>query len=322
MARLFPEIRPNEHFYLGAEPPHKIYVEESGNRTGLPVVFLHGGPGGGCEPIHRRFFDPQIYRIILLDQRGCGRSRPHAALESNHTQGLVEDLERVREKLGIDRWVLFGGSWGATLALLYAERFPQRVLGMILRGVFLGRRQDIRWFYQSGANRVFPDYWADFEALIPEPERADMVAAYYQRLTGNNEVARMSAAKAWAAWEGRCTTLHPGRNKQCFPGDPHSALALARIEAHYFMHDVFLEPNQVLRDAHRLAGIPASIVHGRYDMVCPVENALSLHRLWPASELEIIPGAGHAAGEPGIQEALIHAAGDMARRLTRGSSGT
>lgn len=320
MPKLYPEIRPNKHLLLKTEPPHQIYVEECGNETGLPVVFLHGGPGGGCEPVHRRFFDPEIYRIVLLDQRGCGRSRPHAALEGNNTQGLIADLERVREELGIDQWVLFGGSWGSTLALLYAESHPERVLALILRGIFLGRRQDIQWFYQSGANRVFPDYWADFQSMIPEEEHGDMVTAYYHRLTGDDEIARMAAAKSWAAWEGRCTTLYPNKSTRAFFGDPHVALALARIESHFFFHDLFLQPNQVLRDSHRLRNIPGVVVHGRYDMVCPIENATALCRVWASAELAVVPGAGHAASEPGIQEALLKATADVARILTGKSS--
>lgn len=320
MSKLFPEIRPNRHFHLPTEPPHEIYVEECGNEAGIPVVFLHGGPGGGCEPVHRRYFDPEIYRIVLLDQRGCGKSRPHAELERNDTQGLINDLEQVREELGIEQWVLFGGSWGSTLALLYAESFPDRVLGLVLRGIFLGRRQDVQWFYQSGANRVFADYWVEFEAMIPECERGDMVAAYYQRLTGGDEIARMAAAKAWAAWEGRCATLYPNKTTRAFFGDPHVALALARIESHFFFHNVFLQPNQILRDSYRLRKLPGVIVHGRYDMVCPLENALALHRVWPGAELVVVPGAGHAASEPGIQEALLKATGELARQLTRNMS--
>lgn len=317
MPKLFPEIRPNRQFHLETEPPHEIYVEECGNETGLPVVFLHGGPGGGCEPVHRRYFDPEIYRIVLLDQRGCGRSRPHAELEGNHSQGLVADLERVRRVLEIEQWVVFGGSWGSTLALLYAQAFPERVLALILRGTFLGRRQDVQWFYQSGANRVFPDYWAEFKAMIPEAEQGDMVAAYYHRLTGDDEIARMAAAKAWAAWEGRCATLYPNKTTRAFFGDPHVALALARIESHFFFHDVFLEPNQILRDSYRLRNLPGVIVHGRYDMVCPVENAMALQRVWPGAELVVVPGAGHSASEPGIQDALLKATAEVARRLTR-----
>lgn len=317
MPKLFPEIRPNRQFHLETEPPHEIYVEECGNETGLPVVFLHGGPGGGCEPVHRRYFDPEIYRIVLLDQRGCGRSRPHAELEGNHSQGLVADLERIRQTLEIEQWVVFGGSWGSTLALLYAQAFPERVLALILRGIFLGRRQDVQWFYQSGANRVFPDYWAEFKSMIPEAEHGDMVAAYYHRLTGDDEIARMAAAKAWAAWEGRCATLYPNKTARAFFGDPHVALALARIESHFFFHDVFLEPNQILRDSYRLRKLPGVIVHGRYDMVCPVENAMALQRVWPGAELVVVPGAGHSASEPGIQDALLKATADVARRLTR-----
>jgi proline iminopeptidase len=320
MSKLFPEIRPNRHFHLKTEPPHELYVEECGNDTGLPVVFIHGGPGGGCEPVHRRYFDPEIYRIVLFDQRGCGKSRPHAELEGNHTQALIDDLERIREELEIDQWVLFGGSWGSTLALLYAQAFPEKVLGLVLRGIFLGRRQDVRWFYQSGANRLFPDYWAEFESMIPESERGDMVAAYYQRLTGGDEIARMAAAKSWAAWEGRCATLYPNKTTRAFFGDPHVALALARIEAHYFRNDVFLQPNQILRDSYRLRQLRGVIVHGRYDVVCPLENALALHRVWPGSELVVVPGAGHAASEPGIQDALLKATVDMARHLTRHQS--
>lgn len=317
MAKLFPEIRPNRQFYLEVDPPHEIYVEESGNDTGLPVVFLHGGPGGGCEPLHRRYFDPEIYRIVLLDQRGCGKSRPHAMLEDNHSQALVADLERVREELEIEQWVVFGGSWGATLALMYAETFPERVLALILRGVFLGRRQDVKWFYQSGANRIFPDYWNEFQAMIPESEQGDMVAAYYLRLTGDDEIARMAAAKAWAAWEGRCATLYPNKSTRATFGDPHVALALARIESHFFFNDVFLQANQILRDSYRLRNLPGVIIHGRYDMVCPLENALSLHRVWPGAELVVVPGAGHSASEPGIQDALLKATADTARHLTR-----
>lgn len=317
MPKLFPEIRPNRQFHLQTDPPHEIYVEESGNDTGLPVVFLHGGPGGSCEPVHRRFFDPEIYRIVLLDQRGCGKSRPHAELAGNNSDALVGDLERVREALGIDQWLLFGGSWGSTLALLYAERFPQRVLGLILRGIFLGRRQDIQWFYQSGASRIFPDYWEEFQSTIPESEQADMVGAYYRRLTGDDEIARMSTAKAWAAWEGRCATLYPNRSTRALFGDPHVALALARIESHFFVHKLFLQTNQILRDSYRLRELPGVIIHGRYDMVCLLDNAVALHRVWPGSELVVVPGAGHAASEPGIQDALLKATRDMALHLTR-----
>lgn len=321
MSQLFPEIRPNRSFFLTTDAPHEVYVEECGNDTGLPVVFLHGGPGGGCNSSHRRYFDPEIYRIILLDQRGCGRSKPHAELENNHTQGLIDDLETIREKLEIDRWVVFGGSWGSTLGLLYAEAFPDRVLALILRGIFLCRRHEINWFYQHGAHRVFPDYWEEFESIIPEEERGDMVAAYYKKLTGEDEIARMAAAKAWSNWEGHCATLYPSKATRAFFADPRVALALARIESHYFFNDAFIKPNQILRDAYRIQNIPGVIIHGRYDMVCQVQNAFDLHKAWPKAELVIVPGAGHAASEPSIQDALLKASKDVAHYLTGGESG-
>ena len=314
---MFPEIKPNKSFYLAVDLPHELYVEECGNPNGMPVLFLHGGPGAGIEPYHRRFFDPEIYRIVLFDQRGAGKSRPHACLEANTTQHLVADIERLREHLGIDRWVIFGGSWGSTLGLIYAETYPARVLAMILRGIFLCRRHEIEWFYQRGASLVFPDYWEDFVAPIPETERDRMVDAYYQRLTGDDEVARMAAAKAWSLWEGRCATLHPSRSVREFFSSPHVALSLARLEAHYFSHDSFLAPNQVLRDAYRLADIPGFIVHGRYDIVCPLESALQLYRAWPNAQLVVVPDAGHAASESGITDALLKSAQTVSQMLSR-----
>lgn len=279
------------------------------------MLFVHGGPGAGCEPYHRRFFDPNVYRIILFDQRGSGHSTPHAELQGNTTQTLVSDMERVREHLGIERWVLFGGSWGSTLALVYAETHPERVLGLILRGIFLCRPREIRWFYQEGANHIFPDYWQDFLRPIPEKERDDLLHAYYRVLAGTDEIARMAAAKAWSLWEGRTLTLLENRSVVDHFSDPRTALSLARIECHYFVHDSFLAPNQILRDAHRLHNIPGVIVHGRYDIVCPLESAWDLHKAWPQAEFKIIPNAGHAASEKGITDALMRAAEDMARRL-------
>lgn len=279
------------------------------------MLFVHGGPGAGCEPYHRRFFDPNIYRIVLFDQRGSGRSTPHAELQGNTTQALVSDMERIREHLGIERWVLFGGSWGSTLALVYAETHPERVLGLILRGIFLCRPREIRWFYQEGANRIFPDYWQDFLRPIPEKERDDLLHAYYRVLTGADEIARMAAAKAWSLWEGRTLTLLENRSVVDHFSDPRTALSLARIECHYFVQDSFLAPNQILRDAHRLHTIPGVIVHGRYDIVCPLESAWDLHKAWPRAEFKIIPNAGHAASEKGITDALMRAAEDMAQRL-------
>lgn len=315
MFKLFPEIEPYATHRLAVEAPHELYVEECGNPAGLPVLFVHGGPGAGCESWHRRFFDPEIYRIILFDQRGAGRSTPHAALENNTTWHLVADMELLRGYLGIDRWVLFGGSWGSTLSLAYAETHPDRVLGLILRGIFLCRPWEIRWFYQEGANRVFPDHWEHFIAPIPENERHDLLAAHYKRLTGDDDVARMRAAEAWSLWEGRTATLKPNSSVIEHFGSPHTALALARIEAHYFAHDTFLKPDQLLRNADRLADIPGFIVHGRYDMVCPIQSAWDLHRAWPQAKLEIVPDAGHSAAEPGIVDALVQAGIALAAKL-------
>jgi proline iminopeptidase len=315
MQVLYPEIEPYVRHSLSVDHPHQLYIEECGNPNGIPVVFLHGGPGAGCEPFQRRFFDPLRYRIVLFDQRGCGRSTPHAELNGNSTQSLVADIERVREHLGIDRWLVFGGSWGSTLGLVYAETHPDVVTGLVLRGVFLCRPRDIQWFYQDGASYLFPDYWRDYVAPIPESERGALVSAYYQRLTGADEFTRMAAAKAWSLWEGRTATLLPRQAVIEHFSNPFTALSLARIECHYFMHDSFLEPDQILNQAHRLRGIPGVIVHGRYDVVCPVEQAFALHEAWPQAHLEVIADAGHSATEPGIVDALVRATRAFAERL-------
>lgn len=315
MMTLYPEIKPYRRQQLAVDPPHELYVEECGDPDGIPVLFVHGGPGGGCDSRSRCFFDPERYRIILFDQRGCGRSTPHAELGNNHTQALIDDIEAVRETLGVEQWVLFGGSWGSTLSLLYAQQHPQRVLGLILRGIFLCRSQDLEWFYQQGASRIYPDYWADFQRPVAADRRHNMVRAYYELLTGDNELARMGAAKAWSLWEGRCATLRPSHETEEHFGDPHVALALARIEAHYFVNNAFLEHNQILANAANLAGIPGTIVHGRYDMICTLDNAVELHRAWPESELQIIRDAGHSSSEPSIVDALVRATRDMARQL-------
>lgn len=308
-------IEPYARRRLAVGERHSLYVEESGNPKGIPVVFLHGGPGAGCEPGHRRFFDPARYRIVLFDQRGSGRSTPHADLVDNTTWDLVADCERIRAALGIDRWMVFGGSWGSTLALAYAQTHPERVLALVLRGVFLCREAEIRWFYQEGANWVFPDWWEDFIAPIPLAERGDLMFAYHGRLTGTDEVARMAAAKAWSIWEGRTATLLPNADIQAHFCDPHVALSLARIECHYFVNQAFLEPDQLLRDAHHLADIPGVIVQGRYDLICPLRSAWDLHRAWPTAELHIVPDAGHAAFEPGIRSALVAATDRLAITL-------
>ena len=315
MQTLYPEIKPYARHELAVEPPHVLYVDESGSADGLPVLFIHGGPGAGCDSASRRYFDPALYRIVTFDQRGCGRSTPHASLENNTTQALIGDIERIREHLGIDKLVLFGGSWGSTLALAYAQAHPQRVLGLILRGIFLCRPQEFSWFYQEGASRLFPDYWEDYVAPIPVEERGELMQAFYKRLTGADQIAQMHAAKAWSTWEGRTATLRPNNQVVDRFSEAHRALSIARIECHYFVNDAFLEPNQLLRDMPKIAHLPGIIVHGRYDAICPLDNAWALHQAWPNSELQIIRDAGHSAAEPGITDALIRAAEQMARRL-------
>ncbi|WP_462379869.1 prolyl aminopeptidase [Pseudomonas sp. Marseille-QA0892] len=313
MLTVFPEIKPYARHELAVDDPHVLYVDESGTRVGLPVLFVHGGPGGGCDSMSRRFFDPALYRIVTFDQRGCGRSLPHASLEKNTTWDLVADMERIREHLGIDKWVLFGGSWGSTLSLAYAQRHPDRVHALILRGIFLCRPQDFHWFYQDGASRLFPDYWQDYLAPIPQEERGDLMRAFYKRLTGSDQIAQMHAAKAWSCWEGRTLTLRP--SPEVVERFHERALAIARIECHYFVNDAFLEPDQLIRDMPKIAHLPGIIVHGRYDVVTPMDNAWALHQAWPGSELQIIREAGHAASEPCITDALVRATNEMAHRL-------
>lgn len=308
MQTLYPPIKPYAIHELAVDDLHTLYVEESGNPRGLPVLFLHGGPGAGTTPEGRRFFDPSLYRIVLFDQRGAGQSTPHAELRSNSSDLLVGDMEYIRLQLGIERWVLFGGSWGSTLALLYAETYPERVLNMILRGIFLCRQQDLDWFYkEGGASRIFPDAWEEFMRPLSEVEQQNVMESYYQRLIGRDEVGRMAAAKAWSQWEGMCSTLFPNPNTVDFFTEAHTALSIARIETHYFVNHTFLEPNQILKNAHRLASIPGTIVHGRYDVVCPLDNAYALHKAWGASELMIVRDAGHSAFEAGLTHALVSA---------------
>ncbi|WP_024326671.1 prolyl aminopeptidase [Thioalkalivibrio sp. AKL19] len=315
MDALYPEIEPHGMGRLKVGDGHELYFEECGNPEGIPLVFLHGGPGSGCESWHRRFYDPEHYRIVLFDQRGCGRSTPHASLEANTTWHGVADIERLREHLGIERWAVFGGSWGSTLGLAYAQRHPERVLGLVLRGIFLCRPQDIQWFYQSGADRLFPEAWTEYQSVIPEAERDDMVAAYYRRLTSDDRTVREAAARAWSGWEGRTSCLVPNDHVIAHFEDPDVAVSLARLECHYFLHDTFLEPDQLLRDAGRLSGIPGTLVHGRYDVVCPVNQAVALHHAWPEAQLEIVPDAGHSAAEPGIVRRLVAATDRLAAAL-------
>ena len=315
MKDLYPDIEPFHRWRLQVDDVHSLHVEECGRRNGIPVVFLHGGPGAGCEPYHRRFFDPERYHIILFDQRGSGHSTPHASLQDNTTWHLVEDMEKLRKELGIEKWLIFGGSWGSTLALAYAQTYPERVSGLILRGIFLCREADIQWFYQQGASRLFPDFWEDFQAPIAPSNRNKMVEAYYELLTGDDELRRMAAAKAWSVWEGRTATLlHDEAVEQHF-AQPHVALSMARIECHYFMHDSFLQRDQLLEDAHKLSGIPGIIVHGRYDVICPLDNAWELHKRWPDSELQIIADAGHSAAEIATRASLVAATDSFAEHL-------
>lgn len=316
MMTLYPEIKPYARHRLKVGAPHELYVEESGDPGGIPILFVHGGPGGGCDRKNRCFFDPEAYRIILFDQRGAGRSTPHSELENNTTTELIADIEAIREFLGIEKWILFGGSWGATLSLLYAQQYTERVMALILRGIFLCREMDIQWFYQEGASYIFPDHWEDYLHPIPKAQRNELVSAYYHVLTGDNELARMAAAKAWSLWEANCATLRPNHELVEHFGDPHTALALARIEAHYFYNKGFIEDNQILNNASKLADIPGIIVHGRYDMVCRLDNAVALHNAWPQSVLQIIRDAGHASSEPSITDALVRATRDMAKRFS------
>ncbi len=304
----YPEIEPFRTGRLKVSDVHEIYWEESGNPEGKPVVFLHGGPGGGTEPKHRRFFDPKAYRIVLLDQRGCGKSTPYASLEANTTWDLVADIEKVRAELKIEKWQVFGGSWGSTLALAYAETHPTRVTELVLRGIFLLRKSEIDWFYQRGADALFPDAWEGYLAPIPEAERGDMLSAYYKRLTGDDMKVRQEAARAWSVWEGSTSCLYPNADLIARTGGDDFSLAFARIEAHYFVNNGWLDKDQgLLENIEKIRKIPGVIVQGRYDVVCPAESAWALHRAWPEADLRIVRDAGHSAMEPGIVHELVTA---------------
>lgn len=305
---LYPSIKPYETGHLPVENGHSIYWEECGNPQGKPILFLHGGPGLGTLPFNRSFFNPELYRIILFDQRGCGKSLPFSKLEHNTTWHLVADIERLREHLGVQSWVVFGGSWGSTLGLTYAIKHPEPVKGLILRGIFLCRPKEIQWYYQNGANRLFPDLWENYIAPIPLSEREDFIKAYYQRLTSEDERGRNLAAQAWSGWEGSTSKLL--FDPVLFADFTADKLAdsIARIECHYFLHNTFFESNNwILENVHSIRHIPCIIIQGRYDVPCPIESAWELHRAWPEAELEIIPDAGHASTEPGILDALIRA---------------
>jgi proline iminopeptidase len=314
---LYPPIRPFHKAHLRVSALHELYYEESGNPKGKPVVFLHGGPGGGTDPAMRRFFDPKGYRIVLFDQRGCGASRPHSELHENTTWDLVADLEKLRSHLGLERWMVFGGSWGSTLALAYAQRHPDRVTELVLRGIFLLRRSELEWFYQDplGAASIFPDLWEKYLAPIPPQERADMMQAYYRRLISPDRATRAAAARAWATWEAATSFLRANPVYVAKFDDPEYAAAFARIEAHYFVNRGFMEcDDQLLRDLEQIRHIPAVIVQGRYDIVCPMRSAWDLHRAWPEAELRIVPDAGHSAFEPSITRELVAATDRMLRR--------
>jgi len=303
---LFPAIDPYAHGYLDTGDGHQVYWEKCGNPQGKPAVFLHGGPGSGCSPVHRQLFDPSRYNVLLFDQRGCGRSQPHASLENNTTWHLVEDIERLRKDvMGVDQWLVFGGSWGSTLALAYGQTHPARVSAMILRGIFTIRKSEIDWFYQEGASHLFPDLWEDYLSVIPLDERDDLVAAYHRRLTGPDQAQRLRAAKAWSKWEDSTITMMPSARHQQSHAADQAALAFARIENHYFINAGFMEEGQLIRDAHKLSAIPGVIVQGRYDACTPVRTAWDLHRAWPQADFHIVPDAGHAFDEPGILALLL-----------------
>lgn len=311
----YPAIEPIKTFSLQVDDVHSIFVEECGNQAGIPVVFLHGGPGSGCSPAHRRFFDPAAYRIILFDQRGAGRSTPHGCIENNTTEHLVADMERIRTHLGIDRWLVFGGSWGSTLSLAYAVAHPGRVLGLVLRGIFLGRPQETAWF-MHGMRQVFPEHWERWIRFLPEADRANPCASYYPLLTHPDPAVHLPAARSWASYEGACSTLRPNAEVVANFASDQVALSLARIEAHYFHHDFFMEPNHLLDNIDRIRHLPCIIVQGRYDIVCPFLTAWELAQAWPEASFRVIDDAGHSAFEPGTQAALVAATDEMKVRLT------
>lgn len=308
MSRLYPTIAPYKSHRLKVSDLHTVHVEECGNPQGQPALFVHGGPGGGCASWHRQFFDPQRYRIVLFDQRGCGRSTLHSELRQNTTWDLVADMETIRQTLGIERWLMFGGSWGSTLSLAYAETHPQRVTALVLRGIFLMQPAQIDWLYRYGTSELFPEAWQVFMEHIPPDERSDLLQAYHRRVNSEDAQVRSQAAMQWSLWEASVSKLIPSDELKAHHGAGRFADAFARIETHYFINGGFLDtPDQLLRDADRLADIPGVIVQGRYDALCPVANAWQLAQAWPAGELQIIPDAGHSASEPGTQAALVQA---------------
>ena len=313
MRGLYPAIEPYRTGYLDVGEGHRLYWEQCGNPEGKPAVFLHGGPGAGCSPDHRRLFDPELYNILLFDQRGCGRSTPHAALEANTTWDLVADIERLREVAGVEKWLVFGGSWGSTLALAYAQAHPDRASELVLRGIFTFRQMELDWFFQSGASYLFPDQWESYLAPIPEAERGDLVAAYHRRLTSEDPAVQLEAAKAWSGWEGATNTLLPDPKLLEEQMSDSFAIAIARIENHFMVHRGWLEEGQLIRDVGRIRHIPGVIVQGRYDACTPPVTAWDLHRAWPEADLHIIPDAGHSFNQPGILDRLVRATDQFAK---------
>ena len=312
---LYPEIEAYDSGFLDTGDGHSVYWERAGTKGAKPAVFLHGGPGGGISPSHRRLFDPKLYDVLLFDQRGCGRSTPNASLDNNTTWHLVADIERLREMVGVERWQVFGGSWGSTLALAYAETHPERVSELVLRGIYTLTEAELAWYYQFGVSEMFPDKWERFVAPIPEDERHDMMGAYRRRLTGSDREKQVEAAIAWSSWEGQTITLLPEPETSDRFGEADFAIAFARIENHYFVHAGWLEEGQLLRDAHKLQDIPGTIAHGRYDMPCPARYAWQLHKAWPRADFRLVEGAGHAYSEPGILDALIAATDRYAGKI-------
>jgi proline iminopeptidase len=311
---LYPPIEPMRTGRLKVSALHEIFYEEVGRDGGQPAVFLHGGPGVGIFPDYRRFFDPQVYHVILPDQRGAGRSTPHAELRENTTWELVEDLEKLRTHLGIDRWVLFGGSWGSTLALSYAIRHPKHVRGIIIRGVYLSRQKEADWLHKEGMSAIYPDEWERYQAIIPPEERGDMLAAYYKRLTSGSERDQLKAAEAWSRWEAATMNLFPDEQAINAFNEPERALSVGRIECHYTLHKCFMETdNYLLENAHKMAGIPLRIVQGRYDVICPVVSAWDLHKALPESDLRIVKDGSHSPLDPGMVNELVQATLDFAR---------
>ena len=314
LRKLYPEIEPFESGMLDVGDGHQVYWERCGTKGAKPAVFLHGGPGGTISPSHRRLFDPKLYDVTLFDQRGCGRSVPNASLDANTTWHLVADIERLRVLAGVDKWLVFGGSWGSTLALAYAQTHPDRVSELVVRGIYTLTKAELDWYYQFGVSEMFPDKWERFVAPIPEAERGDMMGAYRKRLIGSDRKAQVEAARAWSMWEGQTITLLPEPSTSDSFEQEDFAVAFARIENHYFVHAGWLEEGQLLRDAHKLKGMPGVIVHGRYDMPCPAKYAWLLHKAWPDAEFHLIEGAGHAYSEPGILDRLIRATDKFAEK--------